>query len=177
MLSISAHSTRVENGCQQLYFAFINKRSTVRNMNMGRRIEAELNERGWQRSRLYELVPCLEDGTLSAIIKRDSKTSTFAPAIAGAFGVELQWLLTGKGNKELGAPPPPLQLVRDPILDDLAALPGHEAEIFRIQIKAAADIQRARDRAAQAAKHHEESFIRDDKPGDSHHPERRRISN
>lgn len=125
-------------------------------MNMGKRIEVELIERGWSRSRLYELVPGLEDGTLSAIIKRDSRSSSFAPAIANAFGVELQWLLTGRGNKELGARPPPLQPVRDSILDDLDALPRHEAEIFRIQIRAAADIQRAKRRATQEASQKQE---------------------
>ena len=52
---------------------------------------------------LYELVPGLEDGTLSAIIKRDSRSSKFAPDIAMALGVELHWLITGEGNKYLGA--------------------------------------------------------------------------
>lgn len=78
-------------------------------MNMGKRIEAELRERNWSRAMLYDLVPGLDDGTLSAIIKRDSRSSKFAPAIASGLGVELHWLLTGEGEKHLGGKPPQQQ--------------------------------------------------------------------
>lgn len=61
-------------------------------------------------------------------------------------------------GKELGAQPAPsVQLVHDPVLVNLDALPPHEAEIFRIQIQAAADIQRAKQRAAaDEARHKQE---------------------
>lgn len=177
MVSIAAHSTPVEYASQQLYFTAINKRSKFHSMNMGKRIEAELVERRWSRSKLYELVPGLEDGTLSAIIKRDSRSSRFAPAIANAFGVELQWLITGEGSKELGAQPvPSIQIAtRDPILDDLAALEADEAAIWQSRIdEAQATLKRLHNEIRAAAnkarrkQQEEQSIRRDDKPPGEH---------
>lgn len=67
-------------------------------------------------------------------------------------------IMLGLGNlwmdgKELGAPPAPtLQLVRDPVLDNLDVLEPHEAERWRIRIQAAADERRLDLRAAQEAR-------------------------
>jgi len=143
MVFIGTHSTRVEFPCQHLYFHEINKRSKLPTMNMGKRIEAELLKQGLERSMLYDLVPGLEDGTLSAIIKRDSRSSKFAPDIAKALGVELHWLLTGEGNKYLGAGAQPVSNVTqlpppDPVLADLAALEPEDADVWRAEIRRAA---------------------------------------
>lgn len=91
--------------------------------------------------------------------------------------VHPNWLATGKGNKELGAPPPPaLQLARDPILDDLAVLEKHEAERWRIRIKAAADERRLDLRAAQEAGQQQEVDHRAGIQPHDPHIERRRAS-
>lgn len=98
-------------------------------------------------------------------------------AAAQALSLNPKWVLDESGDKYVAAPPASaMQLVRDPILDDLAVLSQLEAQIFRLQIQRAADIERDKQKAAQAAKQHEESFQRDDKPGDNSHPELGRTS-
>lgn len=66
---------------------------------MGKRILDRLNELGWKQTDLCARVPELEPQALNILIKRDSKTSKFAPQIAEAIGYELQFLLTGEGEK------------------------------------------------------------------------------
>lgn len=73
-------------------------------MNMGTRIAQVLAEKNWQQVDLLAKVPDLEPATLSAIIKRDSKWSDYAPEIAAALGVHLIWLLRGSGPQWLGNP-------------------------------------------------------------------------
>lgn len=67
-------------------------------MNMGKRLAECLKAPGWDQTRL-----AAESGvgqqTISIIIKRDSKRSEHAPALANALGVDINWLLTGKGEK------------------------------------------------------------------------------
>lgn len=70
-------------------------------MNLGRRIDKCLEELGWRQVDLLARVPDLEPATLSALIKRDSKWSDHAIAIAEALGVHLHWLLSGVGPKWL----------------------------------------------------------------------------
>lgn len=69
-------------------------------MNMGGRIEQRLKELGWKQVDLLARVPELDAGTLSDLIRRDSKRSEFAARIASAMGVTLLWLLDGKEPKE-----------------------------------------------------------------------------
>lgn len=71
-------------------------------MNMGGRIKLRLEELGWGQIDLLNRVPELEVGTLSALITRDSKRSVFAPQIAAALGVRLEWLISGEGDKLFG---------------------------------------------------------------------------
>ena len=54
---------------------------------------------------LCSQVDGLSIGSLSALINRDSKKSEFASAIAPVLGVNLDWLLTGDGEKLSNAPP------------------------------------------------------------------------
>lgn len=124
---------------------------------MGKRIEAELIERGLERSVLYDLVSGLEDGTLSAIIKRDSKSSKFAPAIAEALNVELHWLLTGQGIKFRGKPQPLLLAPPDPVLADLSALEPEQAEMWKDRLdEALARVKRIKSEIRAAAKAHQQ---------------------
>lgn len=69
-------------------------------MNLGKRIEAALNDRGMQQLDLVAKVPGLSQQSLSNLITRDSKTSEFAIRIADALGVSVRWLLDGAGRKE-----------------------------------------------------------------------------
>lgn len=62
-------------------------------MNLGRRIELLLEQKGWLQRDLLDRVPDLEAATLSALIRRDSKRSDAAPEIARALGVSLEYLL------------------------------------------------------------------------------------
>ncbi len=66
---------------------------------MGKRLKQELDDRGISPTQLCSMVPDLDIGTLSAIYKRDSRNSKFAPEIAVALGLNLHWLLTGDGDK------------------------------------------------------------------------------
>ena len=69
-------------------------------MNLGGRIAIRLQELGWSQVELLDRVPDMGAGTLSATILRDAKKSQFAPVIAKALGVTLEWLQTGEGPKE-----------------------------------------------------------------------------
>ena len=67
-----------------------------------------------------------------------------------------------------------LSAVPDPILSDLAILPAHEAEVWRIRIHAAADERRIQLRAAQEAGQQQERDRRAEiKPRDPHLERRR----
>lgn len=104
MIKHICNSTPVELKGQQLYFAGAMVWSSVGRMNMGKRLKLELQDRGMSPTDLCEMVPDLSLGTLSAIYIRDSKNSTYAPAIAEALGLELRWLITGDLPKyKLGA--------------------------------------------------------------------------
>jgi hypothetical protein len=97
-------------------------------MNMGRRIQQMLDELNMSQSDLIDRVPDLSPQSLSAMIKRDTKTSEHAPEISTALGVQLLWLLTGRGEKldrrvvetsvhtpvgAIGEPPGPYALTTD----------------------------------------------------------------
>lgn len=71
-------------------------------MAMGARIAERLAELRWQQVDLLARVPDLEPGTLSALIRRDSKKSEFSEAIAEALGVNHRWLKDQLGPKERG---------------------------------------------------------------------------
>lgn len=120
----------------------------------GRRLFSARVDAGFSQEEAARAAGMKSQGTLSEA-EISGKRSGFTPQLAKLYNVSADWLATGKGNKELGAQPS-LQLVRDPILDDLAALPPLEAEIFKLQIKAAADIWRAKQRAAQEASQQQE---------------------
>lgn len=72
---------------------------------LGKRIDECLAAKGWLQTDLLERVPKLSKAALSALITRNSATSTFAPAIAKALGANLLWLLEGKGEQWVGTPP------------------------------------------------------------------------
>lgn len=90
----------VLNCGQHVLFADINMCCTVQAMNIGGRIKKRLEELGWERARLIELVPDLTPANLSALIRRDSKRSEFDEQIAKALGVSLLWLVYGHEPKE-----------------------------------------------------------------------------
>lgn len=113
-----------------------------------RLIEARTTKRLSQ-SALAKLVKCGQT-TIASIENGRNQSSKLVPRIADVLGVSVKWLDTGKGSKESSQQPTQtIQIVRDTILDDLDVLPKHEQEIWRIQIKAAADVQRAKSRAAK----------------------------
>ena len=101
MFAHANNSTTVECISQQLCIGDLHMQSRVPYMNMGKRLLAELELRGMKPARLCDLVPDMDIGALSALYKRDSKNSKYAPAIAKALGLEPHWLMTGEGNKYL----------------------------------------------------------------------------
>lgn len=141
MLSIAPNSTTVDLQSQQLCFALPNPCSRVAQMKMGKRLAKELKDREMRPVDLCEIVAALadgsilSDGTISALINRDSGNSKFAPAIAKALDLELHWLLTGEEPKYLqgssrsknyitrGLPATGLLSARDGLLADWDALP------------------------------------------------------
>lgn len=72
-------------------------------MNMGHRIALRLKELNWKQADLLDKVPELSPGTLSAMIKRDSKRSEFTSQIAKALRCSVDWLATGIGPKDQGS--------------------------------------------------------------------------
>lgn len=67
-------------------------------MNLGQRIAGVLAETGKSQVWLSEATG-IDEGTISALIVRNSIRSKFAPAIAQALGVSLEWLVAGVGPK------------------------------------------------------------------------------
>lgn len=72
-------------------------------MNLGKRIEARLLELGQTQSWLSQRAG-VDEGTISALIQRDSARSMFAPSLALALGVTTDWLLNGSEPKLLATP-------------------------------------------------------------------------
>ena len=72
-------------------------------MAAGARAQAERETRGWTQEHVAERVTKLgrpiHQTTIDKIEKRDSPRPQCAPELAAAFGVSLNWLLTGKGPK------------------------------------------------------------------------------
>lgn len=64
-------------------------------MNLGKRIEARLNELNWTRNQLLEKVTELSAQALSNLIVRDSRRSEWDEQIAKALGVSVLWLVYG----------------------------------------------------------------------------------
>ena len=69
-------------------------------MTLGQRIFDRLNELEKSQVWLCAEVEGLEIGTLNALVRRGSRNSIFAPAIAEKLGVSLDWLITGQGKKD-----------------------------------------------------------------------------
>lgn len=110
------------------------------------------------------------------------KRSGFTSQLAVLYKVNSTWLATGNGNKELGAPPALIAVqpesLKEQVIKLLAGMQEYYANAWMDKVKGDAAMQRAEQRAAQEARQqHEESFHRDDKPGDPSLPERRRASN
>lgn len=141
----------------------------------GRRLFTARVDAGFSQEEAAKAAGMKSQGTLSEA-EISGKRSGFTSQLATLYKVNADWLATGKGSKEPTAQQA-LQLVRDPILDDLDALPPHEAEIFRIQIRAAADIQQAKQRAAQeVSRSREEDHRVEIQPRDPHQEQRRALS-
>ena len=72
-------------------------------MGIGRRIKARLSEmrqtQAWLAKQTSTKERTLTDANLSAMIKRDSVRSEFTGQIAEALGVNVRWLIYGKGQK------------------------------------------------------------------------------
>lgn len=99
ILSMSRLSTNVDNKSTSVV-AKGQRLLTNSAMNMGKRIALRLAELKWDQVELCNRVEGLEPQALSAVIKRDSGRSKFAAGIAQAMGVDLNWLMTGEGEKE-----------------------------------------------------------------------------
>jgi len=66
---------------------------------LGIRIKEEREARGLTQQQLSEQVAGLEQPVLQKIEKRKSRSSQYAPGIAKALGVNLEWLVSGTGSK------------------------------------------------------------------------------
>ncbi|MCU7845324.1 MAG: helix-turn-helix transcriptional regulator [Candidatus Thiodiazotropha sp. (ex Monitilora ramsayi)] len=87
-----------------------NNRCTFRAMALGQRTKAERDAQGLTQEELAEKAG-IKQQTLQALEKRNSRRSEHAAALAVALGVNLEWLIDGKGKKRGGshaiAEPPP----------------------------------------------------------------------
>ena len=134
-------------------------------MNLGARINNRLAELGQKPMWLCEQVNLLSSkkslsiGNLSALINRDSKKSEYASVIAAALGVNLDWLLTGDGEKLSDAPPVeranrpepgpkwPFEKISPQEWDAYPTMIKHYAEVFIMQ--AAIDLTKREEERAQ----------------------------
>lgn len=140
----------------------------------GRRLFIARTEAGLSQEEAAKAVGMKSQSTLSEA-EISGKRSGFTSQLATLYKVNPTWLATGRGSKEYGTPQP-LHFTSNPILDNLNALPPHEAEIFRIKIQAAADIWRAKQRAALEASQQQEDHSTPKKAKDDPHIEPRRAS-
>lgn len=67
-------------------------------MTFAERISRTLHDLGKSQAWLSEQSG-VDEGTISAIIKRNSQRTKYAPELARALGVRLEWLLRGDGEK------------------------------------------------------------------------------
>lgn len=74
----------------------LNKCCNFSRMALGKRIQARLDELGWDRKDLLEKVDGLTPQALSNLIVRDSKRSEWDEKIADALGVSVMFLVYGK---------------------------------------------------------------------------------
>jgi SOS-response transcriptional repressor LexA len=72
-------------------------------MGMGARIAEVLKAKGKTQAWLAREAS-VDEATISALIKRDSTRSEYAPQIAAALGADLNWLMKGKGPYMAGEP-------------------------------------------------------------------------
>ncbi len=68
---------------------------------MGKRIKAEREAQGLTQQQLADQVKGLDQSSLQKIEQRDSSSSKHAPGIARALNININWLLTGEGNKQI----------------------------------------------------------------------------
>jgi transcriptional regulator with XRE-family HTH domain len=92
---------------------------------MGDRIESERKAKGWTQQRLADEVNRLgghsDQSRINGLEKRASRNSSQAIHIARALGVNLEWLLTGKGPKSgLSSIDAKLQLLPPDDYEDVA---------------------------------------------------------
>jgi transcriptional regulator with XRE-family HTH domain len=77
-------------------------------MNLGKRVKQALDRRGLKQQELADLVSAygrvLSQPNLSALMKRDSKTSEFLYPLAKALKVNPEWLQDGGGESGLDRP-------------------------------------------------------------------------
>lgn len=115
-------------------------------MALGKTLRAIREARGLTQLALAKLTGWTEDhpkkgatqGAISALEKRDSASSKYVQVLAKALNMSVEELLSGSA--------PALQIkqhtddycIKDPIIEDLAALEPEDADVWRTQIRAAA---------------------------------------
>lgn len=77
----------------------------------------------------------LDQTVISKLERGTMHETTKIAELARALKVDAYWLATGNGTKESSTT---IITVRDPVLDDLDALLPEDAEVWRVQIRAAA---------------------------------------
>lgn len=92
------NSTLVEDSGSTNVVATVQQTLYVPRMGIGSRIAEALAEKEKSQAWLAREAD-VDEATISALIKRDSTRSEFAPQIARALGVQLEWLLNGKGRR------------------------------------------------------------------------------
>src|SRR5688572_29057298 len=69
-------------------------------MAMGSRVKEAIDARQTTQADLARLSG-VDEATISALIKRDSTRSEYAPQLADALQISLHWLLTGEGDRDV----------------------------------------------------------------------------
>jgi transcriptional regulator with XRE-family HTH domain len=115
-------------------------------MALGKTILAIREAKGFTQEALAKLTGWSEDnpkqgvsqGVISALEKRDSKSSKHARVLAKALNVSVDILVSGEPSDFQTMQDVTNYDTKDPILEDLAALEPEDADVWRTQIRAAA---------------------------------------
>lgn len=117
-------------------------------MALGQRVKTERERKGWSQAFLAERAG-MQQETISAIERRDSKRSEYTQRLAEALGVPVEYLLTGE-HPELGTgvtPPKtakPSNFLRrlSEFQKEYETLPGNERELVDEALKQQAELRR-----------------------------------